>query len=241
MIGLSTRIKLVMLGVIVFGVTLFVVVNFTDAARLEAVTLDGEPVNDFVSRLGLHDNRTSLKQPVDSLCKALLSDGDIVKVDVSYGLPHTIEVRTNCFDPACFALDKRSGQLLGLTDEGRVVPVPTDQSDWERPLITGIGTGALYGYCNDVRVNIVVQQLAKLREDHSDFYRLVAELDFSKKQYVLATISGLPYQLRLGAENLLPQLTEFICFIEQYSPDLSNTRLLDMRFDEMIIQVGEGS
>jgi hypothetical protein len=161
-------------------------------------------------------------------------------VDISYSLPGQLNITTNQFDPACFVLDSKSGQLMGLTKEGRLVPIRDRQSNWELPVITSVLTGKLYENCKDVRVGLIVGHLEQLRSEQKDLLRLINEFDLSSKECVIVSISGLPYKLRATADNMADQLIGFMNFLQRYQPELEETKELDLRFADMIIQVERG-
>lgn len=228
------------MAVILLGALIFVLTNFTGVSNLQAVTFNGQPIEDFSDGLGLSPDKPILEQPLDSLGVALLARDDIVRVDIDYSLPNRLDIVTNRFEPVCFALDMKSGQMVGLTQEGRVVPIDTKQSDWELPTITSITTGKLYAYTSDVRVRLIVENLIKLKNAQPDLARLITEIDLAKPDYVQVSIAGLSYTLRAGAADLDQQMIGFLKFLELYHPTLDDTREIDLRFDDMIIQVGKG-
>ena len=238
MITLSRKRKLILLSLFLVGLSVVVIVNFTNICNLQAVTFDGEPVTKFDEKLGLEPTSPILNQPLDSLGEALLQRKGIVKVDIDYNLPNRIDIKTNRFTPVCFVLDTQTGQLRGLSHEGRVVAIPDNQTDWEHPTLTNVDAGNLYEYCPDERVQILVPQLEKLRDRHTDLYRLITEIDFGSRDELVATISGLPYKLRMSAEGFLDQIDDFLYFIERFAPDLDSTKMIDLRFDDMIVKVG---
>lgn len=240
MILARTKLKLAAISLIIFGVVLFVLINFTSVSNLQAVSFNGREIKDFDSDFGLSQALPILKQPLDSLSEALLARDDIARVDIDYAFPNRLEIVTNRFDPVCFALDMKTGRLVGLTAEGRVVPLDPDQSDWELPIITSITTGKLYQYTSDVRVRLIVENLISLKQEQRDLFRLITEIDLAQADHVRLSISGLPYRLRAHAAELDEQMIGFLQFLEKYHPALDDTRELDLRFDDLIIQVRKG-
>jgi hypothetical protein len=232
-----TRVKLVAVAILFLGALVFALDNFTAVAHLEAVTFDREPVEGYEQEYGLTSQKSILAQPLDSLGEALLNRPGIVKVDISYRPPDGIDIATNRFTPVCFALDASRGRVVGLTCRRRIIPVDPDQADWEHPLLSGVAIGGMYTTCSDVRVGLIIEQLDKLRDDHLDLYRLIAEIDLSHPNYLLVSVSGLPFKLRLTAERLAEQLAEFIRFVEKFTPRLDSAAVVDMRYEDMIIRV----
>ncbi len=234
-----SKVGILLLLVTVVGLAVIVLIRFTDVCRLEAVTLNSDVVDDWETEYGLSPDKTIFDQPVDSLADELLSQKGIFKVDVGYRLPHTLELRINDFEPVCFVVDKHTGKLRGLNAQAWVVSLSESITDWEHPVLSNIGAGRLYDYCDDPRVNIIVPQLMQLRRSNADLYRLLEEIDFTSKEYLNVSLAGLPYRLQVSAEGLLHQIKDFVKFLEQFHPRLEGTRVLDMRFENMIIRKGE--
>ena len=241
MMRMSTRMKLGLVAASLIGVALTVVVNYTAACRLREVTLDDVPVRDWPQRFAMLDTRQGPGQSLDSLATRILADSGVYKVDLSWSLPHRLEISTNRFMPECFLLDNRTGRLFGVDDHGRVVPLITPVENWERPVLTGLTAGKMFERCADARVKVVVQQLRRSRDDHRDLYRLIEEIDFTDRFGLSMTVGGMPYRLKLRAETLSEDLDRFVQFITRYGVDLNEARALDFRFDKMVVCVrGKG-
>ena len=232
---LSTR--RVLLLILVFILTgMAVMVNFSGLCSLEAVTLDGSPLEGWEEKYGLSRGSMILRQPLDHLAAAILAEDEVVKVNINYRLPRRIEIRTNCFAPVCLVLDSKSGTMKGLTAQGRIVLLELETVDWENPVLVNLVADSLYGFCSDHRVRCVIPQLAEVRENYADLYRLIDEIDFGSPDCLTLSFSGLPYRLRVNAGQLARQLDGFVVFLEQFQPNLEVTRTLDLRFDDMIVQ-----
>jgi cell division septal protein FtsQ len=232
----ANRTRLLLLMVIVVGGAFIYAIEFTDWHQLEAVTLDGEPMEDFSERLGLSTGQPLTGQPLAQAAANLLKSDSVVKVDVRYDLPHGLDFETNRFAPLCVLVDERSGRLFGVNFQGRLVPLRPDHDDWEHPVLTGLKAHGVFEPCNDERVGQLMPQLAKLSDNNSDLYRLIEEIDFSDFAFVRVQVAGLPYRLKLGTEDFYDQFTGFVRFLERYRPNLDSARQFDLRFAEMIIQ-----
>jgi hypothetical protein len=122
-----------------------------------------------------------------------------------------------------------------------VVPLVTPVENWERPVLTGLTAGKMFERCTDARVEVVVQQLRSTRDDHRDLYRLIEEIDFTDRFGLSVTVGGMPYRLKLRAETLPEDLDRFVQFISHYGVDLNEARVLDLRFNKMVVCVrGKG-
>ncbi|UCG63095.1 MAG: hypothetical protein JSV52_07375 [Candidatus Zixiibacteriota bacterium] len=231
----SRKTLLIMILTVIAGSVLLFSVSYTDACRLQEVTLNEQPIRSWEGKLALNAEKSIVRQPVDSLAGTLIAAPDIYKVDVSYELPGRIEIKTNNFEPVCFLVDAGSGELFGLTEQARVVSLQHSEFDWEHPVLTSVMAGPAYGYCHDVRVGVVVEQLERLRNVNVVLYRLISEIDFGQKSYVLVSLSGLPYRLKVRVESFREDMLEFVEFVSRFAPDLEGVTTIDMRFENMII------
>ncbi|NOY87868.1 MAG: hypothetical protein GXO93_00580 [FCB group bacterium] len=232
---LSKRIKLILLAVIVMGITLAGVVNYTDACRLQNVTFNNKNIDNWQHRFGFSPQRSLLKQPLDSIAQALIGKKNIFKVDISYDLFHRLNIKTNNFQPICLVLDQKSGNLYGLNKDALIIPLNGLDIDWEYPVLTSVSVGKLYRYSQDVRVKVIIRQLEELRRSNLDFYRLIEEIKFGPRDLLKVTIAGLSFQLKMRTENFLQNINKFIDFITRFAPDLKKVKTIDLRYNKMII------
>jgi hypothetical protein len=156
------------------------VTRLTDAFQLGRVIYNGNHFNDYVDRFGLEDSASVFEQPLDSLADALLAERNVFRVDVDVRLPGDIEIRTNAFEPVCFAVDQTTGTVYGLTADARAVHLDNADRDWEHPVFTGVRVRKLYGRCDDHRVGLVISQLDDLEKRNVDLYRMVEQVDFGR-------------------------------------------------------------
>jgi hypothetical protein len=233
---LSHRIRLALIAVVVFGLGLMSVMEFTDWHVLQAVTLNGERVGDPEADLGFRNGASVLDQPLGAVAAQLLADDKTAKVDISYSFPASLHVETNRFTPVGLMLDRNNGRLFGLNVQGRVVPLSPDRRNWEHPVITGTTAGGILELCSDPRVGLLAPQLVRLADDNLDLYRLIDEIDLRSATFATVTISGLPYQLKVQAASFAKQTLGFVRFLEKYESEADSARMIDLRFANMIVQ-----
>jgi hypothetical protein len=224
----------------VIGLVCVYMLHYGDALALERVTLDGEPVENWAESLGLKPQRPLHRQPVKEAVARLLERDDVVKVDLDYELPDGLTITTNRFEPACFLLCARTGRLHGLNDQGWLVEVPDDHRDWEHPIIVGLSAGTKHQPCADVRVSLLLDELAELRDEQTDLYVLISEIDMSAPDRLVVTVSGLPFTLTMTADRFFSEMHDFVQFLECYQPGLDGVRSFDLRYENMIVQAGGG-
>ena len=121
MISVPKKIKLMIAGIFILGVSFFIVINYTDACHLENVVINGKSIEDWSQRLGLKEDQALVKCPVDSVAQVMLAKEKIFKVDVAYNLPNELEIVTNNFKPVCFVIGQESEKMFGLDEDGRLM------------------------------------------------------------------------------------------------------------------------
>ena len=223
---------------VVFGAALLSYVRYGDACTLTTVTVNTQPVDDWSSQYGLVEGKSLLAQPLQELADSLLAARHIYRVDLSYSWPNQVNIQTNKFIPAAFLLDKPSGRLYGLDKQARLIDLGQGALEWERPVFTSVYAGKMFRCPEDARVKVVLEQLRRLQENNRDLYRLIDEIDFGNSSFIKVSLAGLPYRLNVRAGCLLDDLDRFVEFVTRFEPDLADVKLLDLRFDDMVIAKG---
>lgn len=232
----STRLRLILLSSAVVGAGLVSLIHFGGWQVLQAVTLDGRPIENPRKQLGLNPEASVLNQPLESAAKLLLLDDKTARVDIDIDLPSSLHIRTNRFTPVCLVLDRTSGRLLGLNSDGRIVPLDDNYQDWEHPIITGVSADKVFVRCDDPRVGLIVPQLQVMADENQQLYRLIEEIDLSSPVDVGVNVSGLPYELKVSAEGFATQTTDFLQFMEIYQTNIDSSRQVDLRYSNLIFQ-----
>lgn len=232
----EVRILFAAIGLGLIGLVLLV--QYTDICRLQAVTLNGEPMKQWDQTLGLAPSRNLFRQPLDSVADAMLTRNGIVHVDIKYQLPNGLSITTNDLEPVCYVLDDFSGMLYGVDQTGRCVVVEQATIDWEQPILTGVRVRGIHEFCADSRVMVLVPQLLTLQRDYPDIYRLIEDVNLSNPEYVRVHISGLRYSLRLPSDNFAARFTDFQKFMGRFKPATDGIIAFDLTYDDMIIRVG---
>lgn len=230
--------KIILAALALVSLGMVAIVNFTDVCNLQAVTLNGHEVPDWQERYPLSGDKLFFRQPLDSVSKDLLSNDSIVQVDFDFDMPGTLNIRTNAFEPFCFVLDASSGRMRGLNQQGRIIRLENNITDWEHPILTSLEADRLYDFCDDPRVALLLPQLKRLMSDNRELYRTIEEIDFKAEDRLTVWISGLPYRLIVSAEEFYGQINEFVSFLEQFDTDQSKTRTIDLRNENMIVAKG---
>ncbi len=229
----SIRIWLIV-GIIICAAVIGVT-RLTDAFQLTHVTYNGNLSDQYINRFGLVDSASVFEQPLDSLADALLAERSVFRVDVDVHLPGSVDIRTNAFKPVCFAVDEMSGTVYGLTAEARAVHLKNSERDWEHPVFTGVRIRKMYSRCDDRRVGLVISQLEELETRNVDLYRMVEQIDFSRKQFVAVNLAGLSHEARVRPAFLAGDIVRYADFVSRYGADLTGIAVVDLRYDDMIV------
>lgn len=212
------------------------IMHFTDICNLHAVVLDNQPIPNWQGQYGLSGSRLLVNQPIDLVATELLGSNGVVKVDVDMALPGTIRIRTNDYTPVAFLVDRSTGEIWGLDQSGRIVPLKQDLTNWELPFFTGLVAGRAYGACEDLRVSVALNQIALLGEMDHDARALVGEVSFSSTDFLLVRLEGLRIPVKVSADGLARQLDAVTNFIRKFHPDLSDALALDPRFGNLVVK-----
>lgn len=230
------RNRLILLSSTVLLVALAVVVNVTEVCRLKAVTLDGKPMANWQGQFGLSESRLLIDQPIDLVATELLGANDVVKVDVDLALPGTVRIRTNDYTPTAFLVDRTIGEIWGLDQSGRIVPLDKNFASWELPFFTGLVAGRTYGGCDDLRVGVVLNQLAMLMQSDPEAYTAIGEVNFASVDFVLVRLEGLAIPVKVAPDGLARQIAAVVNFVRSFQPDLSDAKALDPRFGSLVVK-----
>ena len=233
---LSRRALIFVVAGIVAGAAFVGHVRYADAWQLTTVTVDATPIDGWEEQFAFDADKSAADQPLDDIARQLLARSDVHKVNVDISLPNEVRIKLNNFAPLCFVLEESTGQLFGLDRQARVVALPDGRpADWQCPVLTTVQCGRLYDLCQDGRTRLVVNQLVELEEEHRDLFRLIDEIDFGNAAFLKVSLAGLSYRLKVRAERLLEDLGRFVEFISSYDVPLEGVRILDLRFENMVI------
>ncbi|MEA1981380.1 MAG: hypothetical protein U9N54_10440 [candidate division Zixibacteria bacterium] len=235
MIKLDLKYRLIALGVIVIALVMMISINYTDAFQLERVYLDGKELTDWGEELDGIDSGVTIKQSLESAAKSMLSKKGIFRIDMAIRTPNEIEIMTNDFKPFCFVLDKSRGELLGLNENGRIIPLTNNDIDWECPVITGVKVKKIFHRSENVRLVVLLDELKELHDNHLDLFRTIEEIDISNDKYVKVQPDGLDYYLKIRPDNFNKDMERFVEFMENYYPETEYIRSINFCNDKMIV------
>ncbi|MDF1545637.1 MAG: hypothetical protein P1R58_11105 [bacterium] len=230
------RVKAAMFGLIIFSLALALTVNFTGLFVLEAVEVDGAAIENWPEQFNLLSSAPIMSLPVDSLASQMLSRKGVHKVDLSLTLPDKVVITTNRFEPVCLILSQSTGRMYALDQSGRVIPIPSNHQDAGMPVISGTECGRLYQRCRDQRLPSLIEDMVRLREENTDLYYLIEEIDLTESACAVVTVVGLDYRLKVRTHAFRTDMLRFTEFVTRFDPMLEGTKYLDFLNDNMIVR-----
>ncbi len=235
MIRLSKKHRYILIGLIVVGLGLAVGAHFAQALQLNEVVVDGRAIDNWPDQFAMLETQPFWRQPLDSVATHLLAGRGVYRVDMQFALPGRLQINTNRFQPMALLLCEQSGRMYGLTEDARVVPLDRATVDWASPVIIGTEAPSMFDYCSDPRLKEVCRQLDRVRRQHLDLYRLIDEIDFSRRSWLVVTLSGLDCRVRLRADRFYNDMQRFIEFGKSLTSENNHVKLVDLCFDNMVV------
>ena len=138
------RTRWLLAGGIVVGAGMIVALHLSPWCRLEAITLNDAPVEDWTVRYPMLHHASIVQQPLDRLSRMLMCEPGVFKVDMQFTSPHSLAIKTNHYRPVCLLLDQAAGDLYGLDEFARLLPLDNAEMTWECPIVTGATAWSLF-------------------------------------------------------------------------------------------------
>ena len=220
---------------IVAGVGMIVTLHLAPWCRLEAITLNDAPVGDWTVRYPMLHHASIVQQPLSRLSRTVMCEPGVFKVDVQFTGPHSLAIKTNHYRPVCLLLDQVAGDLYGLDEFARLLPLDNAEMTWECPIVTGITAWSLFRPGRHAAIHAIVSQLPAVEESMADLYRLIEEIHVVDETVVSVTLAGAPYALLLRPERFLSGLQQYREFTVDFHPNLKKVKAIDLRFEDLIL------
>ncbi len=223
-------ISIVMLGVLIF-------VQYSELFAFNEVRYeDGAVVSDTTLFNTVKGNNL-FKVEFSEFADDLLANKKVLKVDIDYSLPDGIEVSFNDMKPVAVALTPDG--LRGISAEEYVIPYEASDAGIDCPVLTGCNPGTLYHKISDGTVSLVIENLKRLCNGDRDCYLLLSNIDFSEDDYISVYIDGLRTEIIMYPGDLAQNIKAIEAFLNDYDPDLTQVKRLDLRSEGMIIAVNK--
>ncbi len=227
--------------VTVSAVVLLLTLDAFGAFGLKSVTLDGKsiPLEDSKA-LGLAPGASVFHQPLDAAAMMMCRREGIGSARVEVVSAHAVDIRTNEFETPFLVYDAKSKRLRGLTANLVVAPLDTERlassTEFESaPMFIGLDGIKLFERPTDFRLETIVADLRKLRDDDTKLFETLSAIDCSQKDYLTVSFRNTDVILKVGALTLGDAIARFQTVIISATDIVQETAIIDMRFDGLMI------
>jgi cell division septal protein FtsQ len=208
---------------------------FSDIFILRNVRITPDKYADALAEMNILLGKNIFLAPIDDALSYLLYSHPAAKADLHYRLPNTVTIDVTDFVPIALTLGPDRTTMYGLDDNGRLLPVEKPEQRFELPLITGVKTGSMYQRIRDDKLQIIMNQLGRLRTDENDFYHAVSLIDLPSGDSIIVYSDGLPFYMVMYPDGLYNNIVKLKQFLLGFNPDLKETIKLDFRSNGQII------
>jgi len=229
---------LYLLAAAIFMATIVSVLRYSGFLKLRTVTISDEAFSCDLDLMNQALGQNIFSVPVDATMDKLMGNKEVVRVDVAYALPDGIEIDINKIYPEALVLANDGRTLYQLAGSGRLLPYDGTVSDFNVPLITGVGNCRPYDLAGNGRIGLIMEQMARLKDDCMDFYLATSNIDLSGGHRISIFIDGLSFEIETYAGTLYDSMIRLKLFLMNFSPDLQGIKKLNMRNEELIITTG---
>ncbi|UCD95523.1 MAG: hypothetical protein JSU69_05590 [Candidatus Zixiibacteriota bacterium] len=209
--------------------------EYSGIFKLEKVVLQPDDFSKNVRITGLNSGERLFDVPVERAVNTLIEQEKILRVDLDFKLPDQINISINDIEPLALVIAGDGRLMYSLDEHGHLLPVDTSIGRFDFPIITGVNCGRLYMKPSDDRLQLVVEQLRRLRDASIDFYLAISDIDMSRADYISINLDGLPFPVLTYAGHLFESIIRLKLLILDFGPDLDGIKKLDMRSEALII------
>ncbi|MCP4705069.1 MAG: hypothetical protein GY865_10700 [candidate division Zixibacteria bacterium] len=168
---------------------------------------------------------------------SIIADQMVIKAELDFGFPNEISIILNDIKP--LALVRSNGKFYVLDELGYLSKFDNRPTSFNFPIITGAGKCRLFAPARNDRLHLLSDQLQQLRTENNDFYLAISSIDISSPEYTVIKIDGLKPNLKMYAGDLFRNMEYLRTFLLEFNPDLSQTKILDLRLTGQVIAVGK--
>jgi len=166
---------------------------------------------------------------------SIIANEKVIKADLDFDFPDQLKIVLNDIKP--LALVRSNGKFFVLDERGYISEFDNRPTSFNFPIITGAGNCRLFAPVKNDRLHLLSVQLKQLCTENNDFYLAISSIDLSSSEYTIIKMDGLKPFLKMYAGDLLINMDYLRTFLLEFNPDLSQTKLLDMRLTGQVIAV----
>ncbi len=237
--GIRTAYKTLFIVTVSSAVLLFALDTF-GAFSLKQVTLDGEVVPLEASlALGFAPGSSVLRQSLDATAVMMCRRVGIGAAHVAVTSAHTIDIRTNQFEPEFLIHDAKSKRLRALTKELIVAPLDTESGFKSAPMFIGLAGLKLFERPQDFRLEEIAHGLRALQERDQEIFAAVSVIDCSEESYLTVSFLNTELLLLTTSLNVGESIEQLQAIVFGASDLTQESKIIDMRFEGLMIIPGE--
>jgi hypothetical protein len=220
--------------------TLLLALDAFGAFGLKRVTLDGEliPLEDSRA-LGLAPGSSVFQQRLDVTANMMCRRAGIGAAQVEIVSAHAVDIRTNQFESMFLVYDARSKRLRGLTSNLVVAPLDNNKLTGKElesaPMFVGLAGIKLFERPTDFRLETIVADLRRLCDEDERLFVTLSAIDCSREDYLTVSFRNTDVVLKADALTFGEAIARFQTVITSASDITSETAVVDMRFDGLMI------
>lgn len=214
-----------------------VTLRYSGYCRLHEVVMDDSLNDGDLDVFQPFMERNLFEVPLDAAAAQLLTDRRVFRVDLDYRLPSKIKIKYNETEPLALIAADRGRDLFLLDRNSHLIPDVSDEFSLAVPVITGVEKKALKTKSLRLRFTTLAEELARIKEDFTDFYLAMADIAIISDNCVVVYLDGLPFGIKTYTGALYFSMRRLKLFLLDYNPELNDIKLLDMRSDNQIVAV----
>lgn len=173
--------------------------------------------------------------PGNKFIESIIADKKVLSAKLNFGFPDELEIILNDIKP--LALVRSNGKYFVLDERAYLSEFENRPTSFNFPIITGAGQCRSFAPAKNDRLQLLSVQLKQLRTEDNDFYLAISSIDLSSLDYTTVKMDGLKPSVKIYAGDLFKDMEYLRTFLLEFHPDLSQTKILDLRLMGQIIAV----
>lgn len=165
----------------------------------------------------------------------IIADEKVMKAELDFGFPNELKIVLNDIKP--LALVRSNGKFFVLDERGYLSEFDNQPTSFNFPIITGAGKCRSFAPAKNNRLHLLGEQLRLLYSEDYDFYLAISSIDISSPEHTIVKMDGLKPFIKMYAGDLLRNMEYLRTFLLEFSPDLNQIRVLDLRLAGQVIAV----
>ena len=205
-LGIRKKYWYYLAGTLVMAATV-IFVNYSPLFDLQEVRCQGpdakrlKPVTEGL----LNEAGNLFRLEGDSFLEKALEIKGISRVSFKLSPPHAIIAEVNRFEPVARVWNG-TDRMPGIDCYCRLVPYDQFWNEYDLPVLTGLKVGKMFEAPDDYRLMEVIAALQNIKDEQSELYNRIAEVNFSEGVYLNIFLKTSAAKYQAISHNLAGQL-----------------------------------